>query len=85
MFDIWSWRRCKTLAGILLDPQDLLGLIDDTIFKISPLFVEVIMKESLLSDDKKFLKESSRNLIFEWTISATELLKVLAIKTGWFF
>ena len=30
-FDIWSWRRCKTLVGILLDPQDLLLLTDDII------------------------------------------------------
>ena len=49
------------------------------------LFVEVIMKESLISDDKKFLNDLFENLIFEWTISATEvkkLLKVLAIETG---
>ena len=28
-FDIWSWRKCKTLVGILLGPQDLLLLRDD--------------------------------------------------------
>ena len=43
------------------------------------------MKESLISDDKKFLNDLFENLIFEWTISATEMkkiLKVLAIETG---
>ena len=84
-FDIWSWRRCKTLVGILLGPQDLLILRDDIILQISSLLVEVILKESLISDDKKFLNDLFENLIFEWTISATEvkkLLKVLAIETG---
>ena len=43
------------------------------------------MKESLISDEKKFLNNLFKNLIFEWTISATavkKLLKVLAIETG---
>ena len=30
-FDIWSWRRCKTLGRILLGPQDLLVLRDGII------------------------------------------------------
>ena len=30
-FDIWSWRRCKTLVGMLLGPQDLLVLRHDII------------------------------------------------------
>ena len=49
------------------------------------MYVEVIMKESLISDNKKFLNGLFENLIFEWTVSATEvrnLLKVLAIETG---
>ena len=84
-FDICSWRRCKILVGILLRPQDLLILRDDIILQISCLFVEVILKESLISEDKKFLNDLFENLSFEWTISATEvkkLLKVLAIETG---
>ena len=32
---------------------------------INFLFVEVIMKESLISDDKKFLNDLFENLIFE--------------------
>ena len=39
----------------------------------------------MISDDKKFLNDLFENLIFEWTISATEvkkLLKILAIETG---
>ena len=47
--------------------------------------MEVIKKESLIFDDKKFLNDLFENLIFECTISATEvknLLKVLAIETG---
>ena len=84
-FHVWSWGRSKTSVGMLLGPQDSLVLRDDIILKISSLFVEVIMKESLIYDDKKFLNDLFENLIFEWTISATEvkkLLKVLAIETG---
>ena len=50
-FDIWSWRRCKTLVRILLYPQDLLVLRDDIILQIHFLSVEVIMKQSLMSED----------------------------------
>ena len=50
---------------MLLVPQDLLVLRDDMILQISPLFVEVIMKESLISDDKKVLNDLFQNLIFE--------------------
>ena len=50
-FDIWSWRRCKTLVRILLYPQDLLVLRDDIILQIYFLSVEVIMKQSLMSED----------------------------------
>ena len=57
--DIWSCRRCKTLVGMLLGPQDLLVLRDDIILYISSLFVEVI-KESLISDDKIILKISAQ-------------------------
>ena len=63
--DIWSWRRCKTLAGILLGLQDLLILRDDIIFYISSLFVEVIMKELFIPDDKIFRNDFFENLIFE--------------------
>ena len=35
------------------------------------------MKESLISDDKKFVNDLLENLIFEWTISATEVKKVI--------
>ena len=50
---------------MLLVPQDLLVLRDDMILQISSLFVEVIMKESLISDDKKVLNDLFQNLIFE--------------------
>ena len=72
-FDIWSWRKCKTLVEILLGPQDLLLLRDDVILHISCLFVEVIKKETLISDDKKILNDLFDNLIFDWTISPTEI------------
>ena len=36
---------------------------------------EVIMKESLISHDKKSLNNLFENLISEWTISATEVKK----------
>ena len=49
----------------MLGPQDLLLLRDDIILSISSLFVEVIMKESLISDGKKFLIDLFENLIFE--------------------
>ena len=50
---------------MLLVPQDLLVLRDDMILQIFSLFVEVIMKESLISDDKKVLNDLFQNLIFE--------------------
>ena len=50
---------------MLLVPQDLFVLRDDMILQISSLFVEVIMKESLISDDKKVLNDLFQNLIFE--------------------
>ena len=50
---------------MLLVPQDLLVLRDDMILQISSLFVEVIKKESLISDDKKVLNDLFQNLIFE--------------------
>ena len=84
-FDIWSWRMCKSLVGILLGLQDLLLLRNFIILEISSLFVEVIKKESFISDDKNFLNDLFENLIFECTISATEvkkLLKALEIETG---
>ena len=62
-FDIWSWIRCKTLVGIPLGQQDLLR--DDFFLYISSLFVEVIIKKSLNSDDTKFLNDLFENLIFE--------------------
>ena len=43
------------------------------------------MKESLIFEEKNFLNYLFENLIFELTISATELkklLKILAIETG---
>ena len=68
-FDIWPWRKCKTLVGILLGPQDLLLLRDDVTLHISYLFVEVIKKWTLISDDKKILNDLFGNLVFDWTIS----------------
>ena len=83
--DIWSWTRCKILVGILLGPQDLLILRDDIILQISPLFVAVITKKSLFFVDKKLLNDLFENLIFDWTVSAIDvkkLLKVFAIAIG---
>ena len=37
------------------------------------------MKESLVSDDRKFLNDLFENLIFDWT--AKKLLNVLATET----
>ena len=83
--DIWSWTRYKILVGILLGPQDLLMLRDDITLQISSLFVAVIMKESLFFVDKKLLKDLFENLIFDCSVSATDvkrLLKVFAIAIG---
>ena len=69
------------LVGILLGPQDLLILRDDIILQISSLFVAVIVKDSLLFFDKDLFE----NLIFDWTVSAIDvkkLLKVFAIAIG---
>ena len=69
----------------MLGAQDLLVLRDDIILYISSLSVEVFMKESMISDGKKFLNDLLKNLIFERTISITEvknLLKVFAIETA---
>ena len=82
--DILSWIRCKILVGILLGPQDLLMLRDITL-QIFSLFVAVIMKESLFFVDKKLLKDLFENLIFDCSVSATDvkrLLKVFAIAIG---
>ena len=82
--DIWSWTRCKILVGILLGPQDLLMLRYITL-QISSLFVAFIMKESLFFADKKILKDLLENWIFDRTVSAIDvkkLLKVFAIATG---
>ena len=43
------------------------------------------MKESLISDDKKFVNDLLENLIFEWTISATEVKKVIKSICDWDF
>ena len=83
--DILSWISCKILVGILLGPQDLLMLRDDITLQISSLFVAVIMKESLFFVDKKLLKDLFENLIFDCSVSATDvkrLLKVFAIAIG---
>ena len=45
--DIWSWKRCKILVGILLGPQDLLLLTDDITLQIYSLFLAAVMKQSL--------------------------------------
>ena len=82
--DILSWIRCKILVGILLGPQDLLMLRDITL-QIFSLFVAVIMKESLFFVHKKLLKDLFENLIFDCSVSATDvkrLLKVFAIAIG---
>ena len=82
--DILSWISCKILVGILLGPQDLLMLRDITL-QIFSLFVAVIMKESLFFVDKKLLKDLFENLIFDCSVSATDvkrLLKVFAIAIG---
>ena len=64
-FDILFLRRCKTLVGTLLGPQDLLLLRDVIILLISSLFVEVIKKESFISDDKNLLNDLFENWIFD--------------------
>ena len=82
--DILSWISCKILVGILLGSQDLLMLRDITL-QIFSLFVAVIMKESLFFVDKKLLKDLFENLIFDCSVSATDvkrLLKVFAIAIG---
>ena len=43
------------------------------------------MKELLISDDKKFVNDVLENLIFEWTISATEVKKVIKSICDWYF
>ena len=74
-FYIWS-ERCKTLDGILLGQQDLFLLyLQKLSWKNQP----------LISDDKKFLNDLLKNLIFAYAISATEikrLLKEFAIEKG---
>ena len=83
--DIWSWIRCKILVGILLGPQDLSIFRDDSILQISTMFVAVIMKDSLFFVNKKLRKDLFENLIFDWTVSATDvkkLLKVLGLRLG---
>ena len=68
-----------------MGPQDLLMLREDITLQISSLFVAVIMKESLFFVDKKLLKDLFENLIFDCSVSATDvkrLLKVFAIAIG---
>ena len=83
--DIWSWIRCKILVGMLLGPNDLLILRDDIILWISSLFVSVIMKESLFFVDKKLLKDLFENLIFDWTVSKTDVKKLLWLMSLMYF
>ena len=80
--DICYWR-CKTLVGILLGAQDLLVLRDDIIFLIPSLSVEVIIKYLFISDGKKFLNDLLENLIFELTISVTEVKKFIKSICNW--
>ena len=43
-FDVWSWKRCKTLVRILLVSKDLIVLKDDFCVKILSNRVKKVIK-----------------------------------------